>query len=267
MRRYSLPHPYLLSFFSRDFYRDVGQNWRGLSFVHLLLLLAIAWVPATLKIHGGLAALSGERAEKVVSQIPSIVVNRGEVSVEGPQPVYIKEPDSGKVLAIIDTTGQVTSLGKSGAFLLITKGQAIFRKNDSETRVYDLAKVEHLQVDKETISRWLAACRRWAAVVLYPILVLCSYIYRVLQVLVYACLGIAIAGAVRVPIGFGGLVSLAVMAVTPVIILGRVLELLHSQPPFAWLLAFGIAMLYLGFGIKASAGGDPPPVPGAGSAA
>ncbi len=45
MRRYGIIHAPVLAFYSRAFYRDVGTQWGGLSFLYLMLLLAACWLP------------------------------------------------------------------------------------------------------------------------------------------------------------------------------------------------------------------------------
>ncbi len=50
MRKYTIFHPYVMSFFSKDLYRDVGQNWRGIGAFYLLVLLIISWVFVTILI-------------------------------------------------------------------------------------------------------------------------------------------------------------------------------------------------------------------------
>jgi hypothetical protein len=41
-RQFDLRHPYTLAFFSPAFYADVAAHWRGLAFVHLLLVLLVS---------------------------------------------------------------------------------------------------------------------------------------------------------------------------------------------------------------------------------
>ena len=47
MKRYSIFHPLVLSFFSKSLYRDVGKNWRGTGLLYLLLIIALLWIPST----------------------------------------------------------------------------------------------------------------------------------------------------------------------------------------------------------------------------
>ena len=38
MKRYSIFHPLILSFFSKSLYRDVGKHWRGTGLLYLLVV-------------------------------------------------------------------------------------------------------------------------------------------------------------------------------------------------------------------------------------
>ncbi len=49
MRRYSLLHPLWMAFYDGAIYEDVARNWRNRTFLYLLLLLALTWIPFTIQ--------------------------------------------------------------------------------------------------------------------------------------------------------------------------------------------------------------------------
>src|SRR5262249_17269320 len=163
------------------------------------------------------------------------------------QPVFINDAKSGKVLAILDTTGQVASLEGTGAQFLLTGKQVMIRKNPSETTVYDLRNVKNFHLNRDMATRWLRFSRRWAAIALYPALVLGACLFRSVQALLYAALGIPIARALGAGLSYLSLISTAIMAITPVIILRTVLSFFTAGFPFLWIVGFGVGMLYLGY--------------------
>ena len=67
-RRYTLRHAFILPFFSRAFYRDVIAHWRGLAFVHLLLVMLLSAVVYTLHFRAMMARFIAEEAPAIVEQ-------------------------------------------------------------------------------------------------------------------------------------------------------------------------------------------------------
>src|SRR5688500_8215830 len=101
MKRYSIFHPLVLSFFSKSLYRDVGKNWRGTGLLYLLLVLALVWVPTIIKAQMGLSSWVAGDSQELTKQIPAITITKGEVSTDVTTPHFIKDPKTGNVMAII----------------------------------------------------------------------------------------------------------------------------------------------------------------------
>ena len=56
--------------------------------------------------------------------------------------------------------------------------------------------------------------------------------------------------------GYAGIVRVALVAITPNILLKTVLWLADISFPYAWLLYFAVAMGYLAFGLSSNRGGS-----------
>jgi hypothetical protein len=82
--------------------------------------------------------------------------------------------------------------------------------------------------------------------------VIVSFIFRILQSLVYAVFGKLFAAISSIPITYVQIVRIAMVALTPVIILGTILELAHVWFPGEMLCFFIIAMFYVIYGIYAN---------------
>ena len=258
MKQYSTFHPLYMSFFSRSLYRDVGQNWKGVSFLYLLLLLAICWIPIMFKMHSAVSAYVADEVPKIVKQVPVITISNGEVSIDDDMPYIIVEPEKDDPFIIIDTTGEYYSLDNTPARVLITRTELIMKKSPSETRIFDLSEIEYLKIDRQTVYGWVETFRDWFAFLLYPFLVVASYIYRIAQVLLYAAIGLIIAKNLEVALDYQSLISLAIVADTPAIIVNALYNYGDIAMPFWWLICFMIAMGYLFFGIRANAGDESP---------
>jgi len=252
MRRYSIFHVPALSFFSKKLYIDVGQNWKGANFLYLLLLLAICLIPTMINLHRGISNFVNNEAPAIVNQVPEITITDGQVSIKETQPYYIKDPDSNEPLAIIDTTGQIESLEDTDAFCLLTGNKVITKKSEFENRTYDLSNVKAFIVDSERITGWLQIGRKFLAVVIYPFVLLGYYMYRIVQALIYAAIGLLFASFCKTTLSYAALIRLAVVAVTPCIIVGTILGLTDTSiPPFLYLVA---ALVYLFFAVKSISG-------------
>ena len=252
MKRYSIIHVPVLSFFSKSLYRDVCFEWKGTGFAYLLLLLALCWIPAMVLMQDGLARFVDEEAPKVVSQIPVITITGGKASIEEPQPYIIRDPDTGNPLVVIDTTGIVTTLEETGGAALITETQAVFRNSDVETRTFSFQDIENFTLDQDRVTGWLGMLKRYTIPVMYPLVLGFSFIARIIQLLLYAAIGLLFASVCRCRRGYAELLRLSVVAVTPCIIIKTFLSTAQVSIPLAGLWYFLAAMGFLFFGVKAT---------------
>lgn len=255
VKRYSLFHPLLLSFYSPSLYRDVAENWKGVGLLYLLLLLALAWIWPIVHLQRSTAALLEALGPAVLAQVPTVSIHQGEVSIQEPQPYVIAVPGSDTPLAVIDTTGQTTPQN-SQAMLILTKNQAIVRKNLHETRIYDLSEIRDLTVDRSSVAALLDACKRWMGVVAYPLALLGSYLYRIVQVLIYAGIGLLFVRLLDAALEYPELLRLSCVAITPAVVADTLRAVAgYPSSPLWWLACFLISMGYLLFAVKANAPG------------
>lgn len=253
MKKFSIIHIPVLSFFSKELYRDVGLYWKGVNFSYLLLLLALCWIPTMIKMHIGFSDFVDNEAPKVVEQVPEITITDGQVSISEPQPYYIKDPENGDVLAIIDTTGTIKSLEDPNAICLLTKTNIMWRQGEFETRTIDLSEVKKFILDSERIMGWLHTARKFLVIAIYPFALLGSYLYRIVQALIYAAIGLLFALWCKVTLSYATLLRLAVVAVTPSVLVKTILGIAGVHLPYAGLIYLVAALAYLFFGVHATA--------------
>ncbi|MBN1253848.1 MAG: DUF1189 family protein [Deltaproteobacteria bacterium] len=252
MKKYSLLHPPVLSFFSKDLYRDVGQNWRGIAALYLVLLLAFCWIFETWAVNEKVSQFIINEAPPFVEQIPEITIQDGNVSINEPEPYFLYDPETGDVIAIIDTTGFYDSLDNTEAYLLLTNNKFIVRKSEAERRVYDLSQMDEFFLDQNTINNFIDIFKTYFPFVFYVFAVIFSFVFRLVLVLIYGAIGFLFCKIANVKLTYQTLIRLAVIASTPVIILDTVLEVSNVNIPFFWLICFAIVMCYLYFGVWAN---------------
>jgi hypothetical protein len=252
MKRYSFLQAPFLSFFSKAFYRDVGQHWRGTGLAYLLIILALFWIPSIIKARLGVGRFVDTESKKITEQIPAITISHGKVSTDVPTPYYIRDPDSGTPLAIIDTTGQYRTLDEKPANVLLLTDSKLIMRNERETRTFDLSKVESLYVDRARVEGWLATAKTWFVPVAYPLALLFSFVFRTIQILIYALIGLLFAHLLHANLGYKTLMRLAAMAITPVLVLDLIMDFLPVSLPLWSLLGVGVALAYLFLAVKSN---------------
>ncbi len=252
MKKFSILHIPVFSFFSKELYKDVGLSWKGVNFLYLLLLLVICWVPAMVKMYIGFSDFVNNEAPPIVNQVPEITINNGEASISQPQPYYIKDPQNGGILTIIDTTGKIKSLEDTNSVVLLTKTDITWRKNKFETQMYELSNVKHFVLDSERITNWLHTGKKLLLPIIYPFAILGSYAFRIIQVLIYAAIGLLFALLCKAKLSYAALLRLAVVAITPSILLKTFLGIPGIHLPYAGLIFLAITLGYLFFAVKAN---------------
>jgi hypothetical protein len=219
MKKFSIIHIPVLSFFSKDLYGEVGLQWKGICFGYLFLFLAICWIPMMVKIHLSYTGFVKNDAPPIVDQIPEITITDGKVSIEEPQPYFIRDPDSNQIIGVIDTTGSIKSPADANAFCLLTNNSIIMKQSHFETRTIDLSQVKSFTVSGDGIMKFLHNIKKFLAIILYPTFLLISYVYRIIQVLIFAAVGLLFASMCKVSLRYGALLRLAVVAMTPCMII------------------------------------------------
>ena len=253
MKRYSIFHPLVLSFFSRSLYIDVGKNWRGTGLLYLLLVLALVWIPTIIRGQLNVSSWVDGDSKEITKQLPGITITKGEVSTDVPTPYSIKDPKTGKDIAIIDTTGQHETLDNTEAGLLLTKSKLVVKKNTTETQTYDLSGIQSFHLDRSIVESWLVTIRQWFIPVLYPLALIFSFIFRAIQVLIYALIGLLFARILHANLDFKALMRLAAISLTPVLVLNLVFEFIPMQVPGWMLIGIIIELIYLFLAVKANA--------------
>ncbi len=130
VQRFSFWHALYLSFFSKEFYQDVGRRWPGVGLVYLFFLLALAWLPLMLKLHVGMQSFARDQAPKIIQQLPRITITKGVVETDPPGRHEIKDAD-GKTFLIIDASMETLNLDELPSDVaLLTRTKLVIKQSD-----------------------------------------------------------------------------------------------------------------------------------------
>lgn len=224
MLKYNIFSSIIMSFYSKKLYQDVIQNWRGTGFGYLFLVLLILWIPTMIKFHFMVVDFVDKESPSIIEQIPTVKIDKGQVSIDKPEPYFIKLPKENLTLAIIDTTGQYNSLDNTNAFVLITKNKIIVKRTETESRVFDLSQAENFYFNKETVAYWIEIFKKWIVIFLFPFAVILSFIWRISQILILALVGVIITKIVKTEYNYLTLIRLSCVAITPSLILKTIIQ-------------------------------------------
>jgi hypothetical protein len=254
MKCYSTLHPLVMSFYSPKLYRDVAYSWRGACILYLCILVALTQIPGAVRFYLGTREFVRTEAPLLVAQIPRMEFNNGTLTTEETRPYPIKDPKSGELLALIDTTGGTAALTDTAAGALFTATQLLVKKNEYETRTISYSKTFNLVVTRARITRILDWIGTYAAAVLYPFAVGMALIYRLVQALIFSLAGVILAKAMRARLPFAAVYRVTVAAMTPALVIGALRTALGAAMPYSLIFFLALVIGYLMFAIKACAG-------------
>jgi hypothetical protein len=246
---YSTIQALYLSFYSRELYQDIARNWKGLCLPYLFLVLMIYWTPETMNMHRTLSDFIADEGPKYVEQIPVITIAKGEISIKEEMPYTIYDRKNNTPFAIIDTTGKTASLDKSPAHVLMTRNMIIVRKDDKEVRSLPLTDLGDAVITRKLIYEWLDIFNSLVTAVLFPLLLLISFGFHIMQIILLSFLGGNIAKSFNVTLDFRALMRLSAVAFTPPLILEAVHAILDISYSYSTFASFIIAAGYLYYAI------------------
>lgn len=245
-KRYSIWHPLWLAYFSKALYRDVGQNWKGVGLLYLLILAAIYSVLATFHIHG-MVNNAIYQIRPIVSQVPDMTFTDGKLSIDKPSPFVITDPATQRSLAIIDTSGKTTSLEGVPALFLLTQNQIFIKNSPMVTKQYSLADVSNGIYTQETLNGYLDQTVAYAPFIIFPFVLVFTFVKLAVIVFIFAALAVLF---IHSQLSYTGLCRITAVALTPAVLLIVILNVLNVRLPYELLIYFLVAWVYIFYGIE-----------------
>lgn len=242
------------SFYCKRLYRDVSTRWTGGNLLYLCLLLAVCLIPAANNRVRHAKSVIDDKAEVFLMQIPPMRLAEGKLTVDAPQPYSIIEDN--ETVLLIDTTGQTDSLADVPALALLTADRLYVRNEQHAYVTYELARFKEAEFDRAVAETIIEQTKRWIA----PTWYLVSYLINVVLFLAAAFglggLALALARKLNRTLDYWAGVRLAVVALTPPMILAAVLETV--QRPLMFLAYAALAVAYLFLAVSSAKKNRPP---------
>lgn len=249
MKEYSVFQAIVMSFYSRKLYRDVANNWGGYAFLYLALILALSWTYFTYVTQTALTAGYATVSQEFVSQIPVLDIKNGIVSTPEKRPYLITAPNSKTIIAIIDTTGKYKELPNDNVAMLVTDSEIITKPKPHETRIDKLSPNFTMTIKPAVINNYIKDYLKYAWLLIFPTVLFASFIYRLLQAMIYSIIGKIYSNIIHANLSYGQVLQISLVSITPVLAVDALISIFHFHPTHPGLLCFVIAMAYLFYGI------------------
>lgn len=218
--------------------------------------MALCSIPDVLKVRMEISDFISAEAPRFVRQVPSIRISKGNVSIDKPQPYYIVDERTRRPKAIIDTTGSITSLAGTDAVLLLKKNSLLVKKSETETKVFDLSDFDGVSIDRSSMYSLLDWLEQLFPVLLYPFAVLFSIMFRIVEVLILAVIGLLYSKMMNTALLFQTSVRLAAIAITPAVICGALLVLINISIFYWPFISFSLSLGYFFFALRTVSGAN-----------
>lgn len=246
MKQFPFYKALYLSFFSRALYRDVIENWKGLGYLYLLLLVTIVSVLTT--IIGNIYLvnwLSSEECKKLIDQVPYITIKDGKLSIDRPLPYNITTDEG--IFITFDNSEEPAAQ----AHIHISEDYIHVYKSNVETRTYDISEIPDIDFGKEELEIIANKVFKVIGIIIIIPTILIVTIYRIILSIFYGIIGLIINAIMKTNLTFDQLVRLSVVAITPVVIIDLVLVIAQIHMPYWRLIGVFVVVGYMIFGLKA----------------
>ena len=210
------------AFGSADIYKHVGTaETSNTGLKYLLLLVSIFWIPDMIKLQVSINNAI-EREPIYVQNLPTITIKNGIASFDKPSP-YILKLEKNEGVIIFDTTGRFCSLDTLNALMLVTQKNMIYKKNDTETRVFSFSQINDFTLTHEKIYSW-SECGHYFSILAYIIVIICAFIYRSIQALLFSLVGLIFQSILKTNFSFQTIYRLTILSITPAFVLDKFLD-------------------------------------------
>lgn len=252
-----------LPFFSADYYRHVVKSNKGFGLKMVFGVLTLNWLLTLILVGIGVMRVVNDAEFKSVKeairkQVPVITVKDGRASIDEPTPYVITMPDSEFPLVVFATraTDALTE-NMLMAPVLVTSDEIVVNKNTNESRSYKFTEWQDSTLDGATIEGFVYTILWIAVPILLVFVIGGSYLFRLLQVFVFAGIGQIFNAIFSTQLVYDQMCRLTSAALTPVLLLDIGLFYVWGGPKL-WFFNFFLTMIFLGFGVascKEGAGG------------
>mgnify|MGYP001184574354 FL=1 len=237
-----------------DAYRIFQRRSVGKAVVCLLLLSLIFGSLSLIRPMVEFSQAIDEFTRWFALEAPEFVLENGELTVEGEQPVFVQEED---MILIIDTTGQYdeSSVEQFDEVIFIGRDKLVNKEN-GRTQIINFQDFADWRITKDNVVSWLPLFK-WCNILLYLFGLLFFIAKKYFLAFILGLIGLVFAKTGGGKLGFADSYKLSHYALTLPIIVKVALEMTGLKSGW-FLLIYLLALIYLWQGLKAVKREEPP---------
>lgn len=248
MQEYNFWQAIPQAFYSKNLYKDIDQNWRGIGLRYLLLICFICSLPLLHTLHNVAVRITND-LYTIAAQAPVITIKDGIVSINQPVPYAIKEPETNKTIIVIDTSIKQNNNTRNKKVFMLLSNDKLTINGKSSTKTYSFTDIKHSTIDQTRINHWVKILSIAIFIIFYSTGFLFYFIPSFFIALFYGAVARLF---VRSFHSYAELTRLAAVALTPTLILIAVLTLFSIILPYRNIIYLMLSLGYLIFAIEAN---------------
>lgn len=237
--------------YSKDFYKDVGDNWHGTGFGYLFGLLFLCTLVVSIVLNMHLQSIITTWEQSSFQQIPTMHFKDGTMQTDS-QGVQVINTPAGEPFVVVDTVGKYTKEHMPNAPVLMTSTAAYVSSTDGSVKEYSYKELGSMDISADSVTKVVHATKYWLIFLLVAGILISVYVYRILLSLIYALLGEIVRMACKWHLPYLSLLRVTVVAQTPVLLLGTLVLVVPVYVTHLWVLGWIINLSYIFFGIHAA---------------
>lgn len=240
MKHYKTWQTPVFSFFSTQFYRELGATGKGVGFVYLLALLAIACAVSPVKQFTGFQQNLFCHGQELVEQMPEVSIESGKLRIDRESPCYVSDPQTGEHFLAFDTSGQNASPSDLNTPLLVTADRIVASTSASPVSISEFKGIQQFKARPQDLLQWLFLASYLVPVASYLFWVPLAWAGHIIQALGFSLAGLVLARTISVEIKYEGILRIACVALGNVIILDTIMNIFPIDIPGCGLMEIAI---------------------------
>jgi hypothetical protein len=233
------------SFFNAPLFTQVVKGtqkpWTGYGFAYGLVLAALLSLFSVGQLAVMAYSFGQHTLPKLTAQVPSMVINNGEIAVQVPQPHKIMLDN--KPLIVINTNAKIAEAKLSKAPIFITKDTIYLLKSSDNREAKFIDKKLNGKFDGALILKTWHTIMPWGLVFVWPLMLLGGWIMLLGQGFLVALGSYVITAFMPEEFDFGNRLRMALVALTPPLLL-QLLVSFSGQFYLNGLTVVALALLY-----------------------
>lgn len=235
------------SFYSKQLYEYTAQNWSSIGILYIAFVTALISILYTTKFSQDYSEFITSKLPRYIEDFPEIEIKNGTAYVSGTEPYIIKV--DGKVTAIVDTTGEISSIDHSEALALLTKTNLLLKGHGNDITTIHLSDIKDFILNRRSIIDMAHGIKTFLLLFVYPSFFLFFLTYNLFLLFLFFPVGIIISRHQKIDLPFRDIIRLTSIALTPSILIKTFFDFFNVQLQYVWLFYFIVAVAYISLAI------------------